>query len=104
MRKVDINQKIIDALGLSKNEGISLKNLRMQWNELAPENYVRYLKDKKVRIILSESDKVIPYHLGRKFTDEILAVSSNVEVKENRFLGHYGTVLSFCFLSRDILI
>ncbi len=87
-----------------RGEGLTLTELEKDWEELAPEQYVRNLKDKKVRVLLSRADKVIPYYLGKRFAEEIRKECSDVEIRENRWLGHYGTVLDFCLLSKDVVI
>jgi len=78
-----------------KKEGMTLGRLKKYWLQLAPEEYLEGIKDKKVKIFLSKSDKVIPYRFGKKFADEAKKIIPDVEVKINNMLGHYGTVGSF---------
>ena len=82
--------------------GITLSRLKRYWIELAPEEYINGIKDKKIRIILSRKDIIIPYRFGKTFANETKKVIPNVEVIENNHLGHYGTILSF-LLSKKYL-
>jgi len=94
-------EKIKDVI---REEGVSLTELEKDWKKLAPEQYINNFKNKKIKILISKSDNIIPYHLGKKFADEVEKVVSKVIVRENRFLGHYGTVFNFCLISKDIII
>jgi len=91
-----------------KNEiekrGVSLAELEKDWKDLAPENYIRNFKNKRVRIYISESDRIIPYNFGKKFEEEIREIIPDVQVRENKNLGHYGTILHFCLVSKDVII
>ncbi len=67
---------------------------------MAPEHYIEGVKDKNIKIILSRSDRIIPYKFGKKLAIEIKQNIANTEIVENTFLGHYGTIVSFCLNPR----
>jgi hypothetical protein len=85
-----------------KKDGVTLKNLKKYWSELAPEKHIAGMKDKNVKIILSKTDKVIPYRFGRKLAEEAKKVIHKIKVVQNSGLGHYGTIIRFCFFSKEI--
>ncbi|MFA6135827.1 MAG: hypothetical protein WC705_00455 [Candidatus Paceibacterota bacterium] len=88
---------------MEKNK-IDLPYLKEQWENLAPEKYAPGLKGKKVKIILSQSDLIIPYSFGKELAQKVKKYVPNIVVKENKHLGHYGTIINFCFISKDISI
>lgn len=83
-------------------KGINLESLKKYWKELAPENNLDNLEFKKVKIYLSKSDKVIPYGNGKKLFDKI-SKRKNVEIHENKFLGHYLTAIEFYLFPKRFL-
>jgi len=85
-----------------KRNGMTLGHLKKYWAELAPESYIRGIKDKKVTILLSKSDNIIPYRFGKRFAEEVKKEIPDVEIKENNMLGHYGTMIYFCLFSKNI--
>lgn len=87
---------------IMRKEGLTLGSLKRYWLQLAPDEYLRGIKDKKLKIFLSESDKIIPYRFGKIFADEAKKTVSDVEVKTNTLLGHYGTILSFCLFPKEM--
>ena len=82
----------------------TLLYLERGWENLAPKKYAEGFKDKRVKIILSQSDVIIPYSLGREFADAVKEFVPTAVIEENRYLGHYGTILKFCFVSKEVLI
>ena len=78
-----------------KKNGVTLKLLKKYWLELDPEHYVNGVKDKKIKIILAKKDLIIPYRFGKRLANELKEVVPDVEVIENKSLGHYGTIISF---------
>jgi hypothetical protein len=85
-------QKIRQAY---ENKGVTLKKLKEYWHSLAPENNINKLKAKKISIFLSKADVIIPFHYGKKLVEEIKAFRYNISYKDNKFLGHNLTALSF---------
>jgi len=94
--------RTVNIKNAMKKEGISLTELEKDWEDLDPEKYVPHFKNKKVRILLSKSDTIVPYAQGKKFANEVKRMVPDADVRENRFLGHYGTILHFCFVSKKI--
>jgi hypothetical protein len=74
---------------------ITLRKLRAYWRKLAPENNINRLKCQKISIFLSKADVIIPFHCGKKFLEEMKAFKYNIFYKDNKFLGHNLTALSF---------
>ena len=85
-----------------KEEGVGLADLRNYWSEMDLKKYIHNFKDKRVKILISKSDKVVPYHLGKKFADEVRETVPDADIQINTFLGHFGTVINFCYITRDI--
>lgn len=85
-------QKIREAY---EGKRITLKKLKEYWRSLAPENNINKLKAKKISIFLSKADVIIPFHCGKKLVEEIKAFKYNIFYKNNKFLGHNLTALSF---------
>lgn len=87
-----------------KRNGLTVRELKRYWVELAPEKYIEGMHDKKVKIFLSKVDRVIPYRFGKRLVDAARKMIPQLEVIENTSLGHYGTVAHFCLFSKDIEI
>ncbi len=80
---------------LFEEQGITLDFLKEAWYDLAPEHNFDGLKGKEIEIYISKCDVNIPYRFGRKLADEMMAYGLNPRVSENRYLGHYLTVLKY---------
>ncbi len=85
-----------------EQQGIDLKTLKRLWEELAPENHIGF-KDKKVSVYLSETDKVILPELGVLLVEKMRKSGLNPTMKENRYLGHYLTLMTFYRQPRKFL-
>jgi len=81
---------------------ISLKNLKKIWKNLAPENNLNNLHNKEILIYISQSDIVVPYKNGKKLIYEMKKKKLKPIVKENKYLGHYLTIVKFCLFDREI--
>jgi esterase/lipase len=84
-----------------ENKGIKLKQLKKYWFRLAPENNLK-LKNVKVHVFLSKSDKIIPYSCGKKLVNVMKKNKVDVNLKENCY-GHYMTVLKFYMLPENFI-
>ncbi len=84
--------------------GVRCEQLKEYWRELAPENNIDQLQDKKIYITLSHADEVIPMRHGQKLVSSLQRHGVTPTVRTNRFLGHYATVLSFCYFPTDIVL
>ncbi|MCR4311157.1 MAG: alpha/beta hydrolase [Candidatus Taylorbacteria bacterium] len=80
---------------LFEQQGIDLPFLKNEWRDLAPENNFDGFKGKEIEIYLSQCDVNIPYRFGRKLADGMISQGLKPKVYENKFLGHYLTVLSY---------
>lgn len=85
-------------------QGITLQQLKQTWHDLAPENNLTNVNCANLTVLLSKSDKSIPYRCGRKLVDAMNSAGLNPEVRENRFLGHYGTVIKAYSFPRQIVL
>jgi len=74
----------------------NLKNLKREWNSLAPKNNLGELKNKKIFIYLSRADKIIPSELGKHLVKAMRRKNLSPTVYGNKHLGHYGTIAKFC--------
>ncbi len=82
--------------GLEK-QNINLPFLEEQWKDFAPQSNFENLKDKKLYIYLSKADKVIPYVCATKLVELLRQNDIPFTLKENKYLGHYGTVYNAYF-------
>jgi len=80
---------------LFEKQGITLDYLIGAWRDLAPENNFHGLKGKEIEIYLSRYDVNIPYRFGKRLVEQMEAHGLNIHVHENRYLGHYLTVLNY---------
>ena len=83
-----------------ESRGVSLDTLRKQWLLLAPEHNIRNLKRTKIDVYLTPSDKVVPYVYGKRLVSSMRRLGLRPNVKTYRLLGHYGTILRFCWFPK----
>jgi hypothetical protein len=86
---------------LFEERGITLSFLKKAWRDIAPENNFDGLKGKEIEIYISKCDANIPYRFGKKLVDRMVAHGLHPRVNENKYLGHYLTVLKYLW-SGDI--
>jgi predicted esterase len=70
---------------------------------LAPENNVNKLDNKQIYLGLSKADVVIPYSCGIKFKKTLEKNKYKIKYNENKYLGHYLTILRFIYFPKKIL-
>ncbi len=80
---------------LFEEQGITLPFLKETWRDLAPEQNFNGLKGKEIEIYISKCDINIPYRFGKRLVDQMVAQGLNPHVNENKYLGHYLTVLKY---------
>ncbi len=80
-----------------EKNGVTLDFLKEAWRDLAPEHNFSGLTGKEIEIYISKYDVNIPYRFGRKLADGMIAQGLKPVVHENRYLGHYLTVLKYLF-------
>lgn len=80
-----------------EKKGVSLKQLKKYWRELAPENNINGLKGKDIHILISKNDDLIPTSYGLKLIRAMKKIGLKPKVKES-YLGHYGMVLKSYFM------
>ncbi len=80
---------------LFEKQGITLEFLKEAWRDLAPENNFQGLKGKEIEIHLSKYDVNIPYRFGKRLVEQMIAHGLDPHVHENKYLGHYLTVLNY---------
>lgn len=82
--------------------GISLRELNGFWRDLAPENNINNLGCKEILVYLSKADKIVPYWCGKKLANKMRKKKLNLKVIENKYLGHYLTIVKFCLFDKEI--
>jgi len=87
---------------IMQRDHITLGLLKKYWLDLAPEEYIEGIRDKRVKIFISKNDRIIPYRFGKKLADEARKSIPGVKVHTNSILGHYGTVISCCLFPGKI--
>ncbi len=85
-------------------QGITLTQLQKKWEALAPELYLPNLKSKKMKIIISRTDRIIPAAYGKRYAEAARKTIPSLSVIENRWLGHYASILHYCYISKDITV
>ena len=80
---------------LFEEQGITLDFLVEVWRDLAPENNFLGLKGKEIEVYLSQSDVNIPYRFGKRLVDQMKLHGLTPDIYENKYLGHYLTVLDY---------
>jgi pimeloyl-ACP methyl ester carboxylesterase len=80
---------------LYEQQGITLSFLKEAWQGLAPANNFDGLTGKEIDIYISKADINIPYRFGKELADQMIAHGLNPRVYENRYLGHYLTVVKY---------
>ncbi|MFC1751546.1 hypothetical protein ACFLY5_00165 [Patescibacteria group bacterium] len=80
---------------LIESKGTSLRDLKQQWNSLAPENNLDGMKDKEIIVFISQTDRVIPGELGGRLIKRMHEENLSPTVYKNKYLGHYGTIVRF---------
>jgi hypothetical protein len=80
---------------LFEDKGITLEFLKEAWRDLAPERDFEGLKGKEVELYISKYDVNIPYRFGKRLADQMKAYGITTHVYENKYLGHYLTVLKY---------
>ncbi len=81
--------------GIYENKNINKEYLKILWQSIAPKNNLNALKDKKIILITSKSDKIIPYCYGKELGDLLKKQYPETVIQENRYLGHYLTTIKF---------
>jgi hypothetical protein len=82
-----------------EERGISLEKLKKYWKELSPQSNLRNINAEETLVYLSKADKVIPYYCGKRLVKKM----KGVELHENRFFGHYLTILLFYLFPKRFL-
>jgi len=80
---------------LYEEQGVTLPFLKDVWRGLSPESDFAGLKGKEIEVYISKADVNVPYRFGRRLVDQMTAHGLNPVVIENRFLGHYLTVVKY---------
>jgi len=55
------------------------------------------LADKKMKIIISRTDQIIPAQYGKRYAEAAGKIIPSVAVIENRWFGHYASILDYCY-------
>ena len=87
-----------------EDNGVTLEQLKEYWHDLAPENNIDGLEGKGITVRISLADKVIPHYCGKSLIESMEKLGLNPVVRENSYLGHYCTVVSFYFSPTDITL
>ncbi len=93
-----------DLRKIYEEQGVNHEKLKNIWTTIEPKNNIDTLSDKRIFISISKSDKVIPYVFGKELPDLIRNLyPNNISVKENKYLGHYFTVVKYYLFSKELL-
>lgn len=84
-------------------QSIDKKKLKKLWHFLAPKNNISGLANKKIFLAISRSDKVIPYYYGKELADLLKELYPNTSIRENRYWGHYLTVVKYYVFGEELL-
>lgn len=70
------------------------------WNGLSPQNNISNLRAKEIYILLSKTDRVLPYSHGRKLVEVMQSQGLFPKVSENSYFGHYLTIANYMLFPR----
>jgi hypothetical protein len=84
-----------------KKAHVGLKRLDMDWSEEAPMNHAKRFTDKKVKFILSRSDKFILPKYQKKLLENIESAGADISVK-TRWSGHLMIIVRYCLFDSPI--
>ena len=82
-----------------KKAHIGLRKLDQDWHDEAPMNHARRFNDKKVKFVMSRSDKFILPKYQRRLIEDLRAAGAEVDVSV-RYVGHLMTIMRFCLIDR----
>jgi hypothetical protein len=85
-----------------EKKGVTLKQLKKYWERLAPINNIDGLQNKKIDMYLSQADELIRHEGGTALITGMKKEGLKPKVFENKFLGHYLTILKFYYFPKDI--
>jgi hypothetical protein len=80
-------------------QGITEAQLDTAWAGLAPKNHVRHFKGKRINLVVSLKDHVIPTRYQLEYAAALKAAGVDVRVIYTR-LGHYASIIRFCLAGR----
>ena len=78
-----------------EKRGNTLRDIDTLWQPIAPVNNIYALQDKKVNIIISKVDKIVPAQYQADYVSALVAQGINPDVHQSR-LGHYATIGRHC--------
>jgi len=82
------------------SQGTLRNQLINSWSCLAPKNQVSSLKGKKIRIVVSNTDRVIPSQYQYELTIALKQHTSQIKIQASS-LGHYATITKYFLTSND---
>jgi len=84
-----------------KKAHIGLRRLDKDWKDEAPMNHARRFAKKKIKFVMSKSDKFILPRYQIKLLEDIKNVGAEVELKTRR-TGHLVTIVRYCLFDSPI--
>jgi hypothetical protein len=72
------------------------------WEDLAPKNNVRNIGNKNIFLVISKSDKVIPYFFGKEFANLLARLYPEATSIEENSLGHYLTIAKYYLFGKKV--
>lgn len=74
--------------------GITLEKLTQKWKNINPKNNLVGLRDKKILLLSSRNDKIIPFEQADKLRRAILEINESILFKSSGRFGHlsYGII------------
>jgi len=90
-------KKVMESLGMTLNK------LKKEWKSMSPRLLVENLNHTQITMLLSKKDIIIPYNHGKKLVSIIKEKNIKHKVFENKYRGHYGTILGFCLNPKKYL-
>ncbi len=72
-------------------QNLTLKQLKVLWNDITPASNINNLKNKKILVYLSKKDEIIPFNLGQRLVNEFENKRYNYTLVTNNKLNHLFT-------------
>lgn len=74
--------------------GVTLEKLSQEWKSINPKNNLANLKNKKILLLLSKKDTIIPFQQADELRKSLIKINASTIVKTSNHFGHflYGVI------------
>lgn len=69
--------------------GVTLEKLTREWQSINPKNNLTMLKNKKILLLMSKSDKIIPFQQAEDLRKSLQKINGSTIFETSHYFGHY---------------